>query len=127
MIAVITGAAPGLYLPSRREDGHADDNRSPRDDGRARPRLGEGSLSALVKFILETHHAFTRAAIATLPPLAATVRERHGDLHPETRASNARPRLRDLGRTCQEERILFHISRVENDVLFPRGDRAGVD
>ncbi|MCM3875178.1 MAG: hemerythrin domain-containing protein [Thermoanaerobaculia bacterium] len=42
------------------------------------------SLTAVVKFILETHHVYTRSAIATLPPLAAKVRGRHGDAHPET-------------------------------------------
>ncbi len=41
-------------------------------------------LSALVQHILDTHHVFTRRAIAALPPLAAKVKARHGGNHPET-------------------------------------------
>lgn len=68
------------------------------------------SLTALVRFILETHHVFTRDAMAALPPLAAKVRARHGDVHPETRAVETLVRhlVEDLGpHLLKEERILF--------------------
>ena len=77
------------------------------------------SLSALVKFILETHHVFTRAAIATLPPLAAAVRGRHGDVHPETTSVErlVQRLVDDLGpHMFKEERILFpYIESLESD------------
>ena len=78
-----------------------------RSEGRAWERE---SLTALVGFILETHHVFTRDAMAALPPLAAKVRGRHGETHPETRtveslvqrlAEDLEPHL------LKEEKILF--------------------
>ena len=68
------------------------------------------TLTALVRFILDTHHVYTRAAIATLPPLAAKVRGRHGDVHPETRNVDrlVQRLVEDLGpHMLKEERILF--------------------
>ncbi|HEY3351410.1 MAG TPA: hemerythrin domain-containing protein [Thermoanaerobaculia bacterium] len=68
------------------------------------------TLSALIGFILETHHAFTRDAIAALPSLAATVRGRHGEVHPETRAVETLVQrlVDDLGpHLLKEEKILF--------------------
>jgi regulator of cell morphogenesis and NO signaling len=67
-------------------------------------------LTALVRFILDTHHVYTREAIATLPPLATKVRGRHGEAHPETRGVEALVfRLAaDLAPHLQkEEQILF--------------------
>ena len=67
-------------------------------------------LTALVRFILDTHHVTTREAIATLPPLATKVRGRHGEEHPGTRsveelvyklAGDLAPHLQ------KEEQILF--------------------
>ncbi len=67
-------------------------------------------LSELVRFILDTHHVFTREAISSLPPLAAKVRARHGEAHPETRrvetlvlqlAADLAPHLQ------KEEQVLF--------------------
>ena len=85
------------------------------------------SLSALVKFILETHHVYTRAAIASLPPLAAAVHARHGDAHPETRSVErlVRRLVDDLGpHMFKEERILFpYIESLESvrggEACFP--------
>lgn len=71
---------------------------------------GQEPLTAVVKFILETHHVFTRKAIDALPPLAAKVRARHGELHPETRSVDGLVRrlVEDLGpHMLKEERILF--------------------
>jgi len=56
-------------------------------NGQASGRAWEKEpLSALIRFILDTHHVYTREAIAALPPLASKVRGRHGEAHPETRA-----------------------------------------
>ncbi|MEO8055118.1 MAG: iron-sulfur cluster repair di-iron protein [Acidobacteriota bacterium] len=78
------------------------------------------TLSALIGFILETHHAFTRDAIAALPPLAAKVRGRHGDAHRETRAVEmlVRRLVEDLGpHLLKEEKILFpYVESLEGDV-----------
>lgn len=85
-------------------------------------------LTAVVKFILETHHVFTRKAIDTLPPLAANVRARHGELHPETLSMERllRRLVEDLGpHMLKEERILFpYIESLEApgrgaDACFP--------
>jgi regulator of cell morphogenesis and NO signaling len=67
-------------------------------------------LAALVRFILDTHHVYTREAIASLPPLAVKVRGRHGEAHPETRrVETLVTRLvADLAPHMQkEEQILF--------------------
>jgi len=67
-------------------------------------------LTALVRFIVETHHVFTRDAMAALRPLAAKVSGKHGEAHPETRAVEALVlRLaEDLGpHLLKEEKILF--------------------
>lgn len=85
-------------------------------------------LTAVVEFILETHHVFTRAAIASLPPLAAIARSRHGDAHPETLVVErlVRRLVEDLGpHMLKEERILFpYIVSLEGptrggDACFP--------
>lgn len=68
------------------------------------------SLTAVVKFILETHHVYTRSAIAMLPPLAAKVRGRHGDAHPQTVVVErlVTRLVGDLGpHLMKEEQILF--------------------
>ena len=77
-------------------------------------------LSALIRFILDTHHVTTREAIAALPPLASKVRGRHGEAHPETRAVEdfAHRLAEDLAPHMQkEERILFpYIAALEEAV-----------
>jgi regulator of cell morphogenesis and NO signaling len=40
-------------------------------------------LAAVIDFIVDTHHAYTRAAFARLRPLIAKVVGRHGQAHPE--------------------------------------------
>lgn len=68
-------------------------------------------LAALVRFILDTHHVYTREAIASLPPLAAKVRGRHGEAHPETR------RVETLvGRLAAD--LAPHMQK-EEQILFP--------
>lgn len=69
------------------------------------------SLSALVRFILDTHHVYTRQAIATLPQLATKVAARHGENHAE---------LRDLELYVQQLAAdLFPHMMKEEQVLFP--------
>ncbi len=80
---------------------------SARPTGRAWERE---TLTALVEFIVRTHHAFTRDAIAALPPLAAKVHGRHGEAHPETRQVETllRRLIEDLEpHIVKEEQILF--------------------
>jgi regulator of cell morphogenesis and NO signaling len=67
-------------------------------------------LSALIRFILETHHVYTRDAIASLPPLATKVRGRHGEAHPETRVvETLTMQLADdlAPHMVKEEQVLF--------------------
>ena len=71
---------------------------------------GMESLTALVRFILETHHVFTLRAIVSLPPLAAQVRSVHGQGLPGTRRVEALvyQLAGDLAPHMQkEEQILF--------------------
>jgi regulator of cell morphogenesis and NO signaling len=72
-------------------------------------------LDQLVQFIFETHHAFTRAAIARIVPLAAKVLTKHGEAHPElvtveqaftALAADLLPHL------VREERVLFPYIRT---------------
>jgi len=74
-------------------------------------------LKELLGFILETHHVYTREAIASLRPLASKVSGRHGEAHPETRsvegyvqglADDLTPHLQ------KEEQVLFpYIAALE--------------
>ncbi len=67
-------------------------------------------LSELIRFILGTHHVYTHEAISSLPPLAAKVRNRHGEAHPETRRVETlvHQLAGDLAPHMQkEEQILF--------------------
>ena len=73
-------------------------------DWQARP------LDELADFIVETHHAFTRTAIARITPLLTKVLAKHGDRHPEllrvatvfaALAAEMEPHM------LREERVLF--------------------
>ncbi len=75
------------------------------------PGPDAASLSELVRFILETHHVFTREAVASLPPLAMKVRGRHGETHPETGT------VESLVHRLAED-LAPHM-RKEEQVLFP--------
>ena len=78
-------------------------------------------LSALVRFILDTHHVYTREAIASLPPLATKVRGRHGEAHPETRIVETLTMqlVDDLApHMMKEEQVLFpYIVALEEAAL----------
>jgi len=77
-------------------------------------------LKAVIGFILETHHVFTREAMAALPPLAAKVRGRHGEAHAETRTVETLVQrlVEDLGpHLLKEENILFpYVESLEEPV-----------
>ncbi len=74
-------------------------------------------LTDLIRFILDTHHVYTREAIASLHPLASKVRGRHGEAHPETRSVESLVhRLADdlTPHLQKEEQILFpYIAELE--------------
>jgi regulator of cell morphogenesis and NO signaling len=78
-------------------------------------------IPEIIDFILETHHAYTRAALETLEPLAAKVAGVHGANHPEL------VELRDLvSQLCadltphmmKEEQILFPYLKCESEACF---------
>jgi regulator of cell morphogenesis and NO signaling len=74
-------------------------------------------LTELLRFIVGTHHVYTRQAIASLPPLATKVQGRHGPAHPETRTVEALVHrlAADLAPHLEkEEQILFpYIAALE--------------
>ena len=86
---------------------------------------GMESLTALVRFIVETHHVFTLRAIVSLPPLATQVRTVHaGELPESQRVEALAYRLAgDLAPHMQkEEQILFpYIESM--DAVAGRGTR----
>src|SRR5512140_2241124 len=108
MTTVIRSRRADPYRRLRREDDMAfETDTIARSQDRAWERE---TLTALIGFIVETHHAVTRDAIAALPPLAAKVRAQHGDVHPETRVveSLVTRLVEDLGpHLLKEEKILF--------------------
>lgn len=68
-------------------------------------------MSALIRFIVQTHHDYTRRTLATLQHLATKVRERHGPNHAE---------LSDVERLVHAlvADLLPHMLK-EEQVLFP--------
>lgn len=76
------------------------------------------TLTALVRFLLDTHHVYTRDAIATLPPLATEARSRHGETHPATQRveSLVYQLAADLSsHMMKEEQVLFpYIEAMES-------------
>jgi regulator of cell morphogenesis and NO signaling len=72
-------------------------------------------VPAVIDFIVDTHHAFTRSAFARLTPLLAKVVARHGLAHPElARVSAAFSELAaDLEpHMLREDRVLFPYIRA---------------
>ena len=69
----------------------------------------------LIDFIVDTHHAYTRAAFERLGPLVAKVAGKHGDRHPELArvAATLEELADDLGpHMMKEERVLFPYIRA---------------
>ena len=81
-------------------------------------------MSALIKFIVHTHHEYTRTTLATLQHLATKVRERHGPNHRELSeverlvhqlAADLLPHL------LKEEQVLFpYIAHVEEAAMLAK-------
>jgi regulator of cell morphogenesis and NO signaling len=72
-------------------------------------------LPELVDFIVDTHHAFTRAAIARITPLLAKVTGKHARRHPELLriAESFGELAADMGpHMVREERVLFPYIRA---------------
>ncbi len=87
----------------------------------AAPQWGLGQASALVRHILDTHHAYTRSELARLEPLLDRLVGRHGEARPELQAIRACfLDLRDdlLPHLWKEENILFpYIEALEQHCL----------
>jgi len=83
------------------------------------------SLDRLTRFIVETHHQYTRASLLTMQTLAAKVRDAHGTRHPEltTLAKLAGEMMADLiPHMLKEEQVLFpYIETME------KAQRAGTE
>ncbi len=80
-------------------------------------------IPEIIDFILDRHHAYTRAALETLEPLAAKVASVHGANHAEL------VELKDLVNTLsadliphmmKEEQILFPFLKCETEACFSR-------
>jgi regulator of cell morphogenesis and NO signaling len=72
-------------------------------------------VAEMLDFIVETHHAYTREALARIAPLLAKVLGKHGERHAELgRVSSAFQALAaDLGpHMLREERVLFPYIRL---------------
>jgi len=78
--------------------------------GETRP-WDNAPLKSIVTFILETHHAYTRATLETLQQLAAKVAARHGAHYPEL------IRLQGLVAELNDE-LIPHMMK-EEQILFP--------
>lgn len=69
------------------------------------------TLTEVVRFVIDTHHAYTRQSLETLQWMAAKVRDRHGAHHPE---------LATLARLVAEatDDLIPHMMK-EEQILFP--------
>jgi regulator of cell morphogenesis and NO signaling len=73
--------------------------------------FADEAIPEIIDFILQTHHAYTRAALETLEPLAAKVAAVHGANHPEL------IELKELvNALCAD--LIPHMMK-EEQVLFP--------
>jgi regulator of cell morphogenesis and NO signaling len=69
------------------------------------------SLTTMIQFIIDTHHAYTRQTLQTLQGLAAKVRDRHGEHHPELI-----PLARLVGELMAD--LIPHMMK-EEQIVFP--------
>lgn len=73
--------------------------------------FSRASLTSLIHYIVETHHAFVRSELPHLQAMAARVATKHGSAHPEATVVE-----RNLAQLADE--ILFHLDKEER-ILFP--------
>ncbi|MDD5034724.1 MAG: iron-sulfur cluster repair di-iron protein [Methylococcaceae bacterium] len=74
-------------------------------------RWDEASLTSLMRFIIDTHHAYTRTQLAHLEALVDKVIKRHGENHPELKEIG-------IGFSILRDELLPHLLKEEN-ILFP--------
>lgn len=90
-------------------------------EGSAATAAPDATLSELMRFIVDTHHAFTRDSLATLQRLSKKVRDVHGTNHPElVRVAVLVTELSDdlLPHMMKEEQVLFpYVTALEEAVL----------
>lgn len=79
-------------------------------EGEARD-FSEATLAELIRHIVDTHHAYVRAELQRLQPMAERVAMKHGPRHPE--AITVEQHLAQLG-----EELVFHLHKEEK-ILFP--------
>jgi regulator of cell morphogenesis and NO signaling len=75
------------------------------------PDLTQATLSALIRYIVATHHAYIYGELPRLLPLAGLVAAKHGPHHPECIQLEAQ-----LGQLAGE--LLSHLNKEEK-ILFP--------
>ena len=68
-------------------------------------------MDGIIRFIVDTHHRYTRGAIAMLPALATKVLGVHGERHPEL------ARVAELAKTAADD-LMPHMLK-EEQILFP--------
>ncbi|MGY6217812.1 iron-sulfur cluster repair di-iron protein [Methylolobus aquaticus] len=79
--------------------------------GDTQPVAPTRTLAELITFIVDTHHAFTRAELPRIQDLVEKVTAHHGERHPELNA------VRDAFMALQAE-LLPHLMKEER-ILFP--------
>jgi regulator of cell morphogenesis and NO signaling len=81
----------------------------------------DATLSELMRFIVDTHHVFTRDSLATLQRLSKKVRDVHGTNHPElVRVAVLVQELSNdlLPHMMKEEQVLFpYVAALEEAIL----------
>ena len=69
------------------------------------------SCTEIIRFVIDTHHAYTRQSVETLQWMSAKVANRHGEAHPELVKL-----ARLVGELCDD--LLPHMMK-EEQILFP--------
>lgn len=73
--------------------------------------LAQATLTALMRHIVQTHHAYIRSELPQLQSMAERVAEKHGPTHPECTSVQ-----RNLAQLADE--LMLHLNKEER-ILFP--------
>ncbi len=73
--------------------------------------LSQATPTKLIRYIVETHHAYVHSELPRLQAMAARVAAKHGSIHPEATLVE-----RDLARLAEE--LILHLNKEER-ILFP--------